>query len=299
MASHLLLFAKKSVVDKSADPEHLINLLNKALPTSFFEWAYFEDLLFHISNQIFEVVNVRSGRCLREYASVYFRFWGYMEVQGQALAAARYCDLNRIPYVDKEVLRVGSVNKITQYTNLHVVNIPFPRTLIGPQKELENHYSNYGFSFPVVLKSITGTRGSDNFLVKSEQEMHDVFRANPQVTFTMQEFIPNDGDYRVVVMGKTIPLVIERKASSGSHLNNTSQGGEAQLVDKRDLPEEVRKNCVLAAELFGRDIAGVDIVRSKKDGAYYCLEVNRAPQIEHSSYENQKAKALALYLAAL
>jgi len=256
-----------------------------------------EDLLYYMDGESVDVVDTQHERSLGTYDAVYFRYWG--ATQGHAIAAARYCKLKGIPFVDQEVLREGSQNKITQYMNLHEAGVPIPKTLIGNSVCLAGYYRQYEFSFPLILKSISGTRGQDNYLVNSEEEMKSIFTDNPETIFVMQSFIPNNGDYRVIVMGDSVVAVIERKASGSSHLNNTSQGGSADWIPVDALPAEVQAQSIRAAKFFKRDIAGVDMVRSLDDGKYYCFEVNRSPQIEHATFEKEKAALLAEYLTSL
>lgn len=292
----LLLFTKKSVDSSLAYPVDLARLLNENGDLEVAS-ALFEDLLFSIDEQNAGIYDTANNRSLTEYSVVYFRYWG--DAQGLALAAARFCKMKNIPFVDSEVFRQGSFNKITQYMNLHEAGVPFPKTLVGPADALLTQYKDHGFSFPLILKSASGTRGQDNFLVQNEHDMRDVLQKNGHLTFVLQTFLPNDGDYRVVVMGSQVVLAIKRTASSDTHLNNTSQGGLATIVPVTSLPEAVRELSVRAATFFGRQIAGVDMVQSSADGRWYCFEVNRSPQIEHASFEKEKAAALATYLKSI
>jgi ribosomal protein S6--L-glutamate ligase len=290
----LLLFGKGAAKEGKAYPKELAQLLSQADERISVSFAFFEDLLFAVNNEIVDVVDTVHELSLLEYDVVYFRHWG--EVQGAALAAARFCELKKIPFIDSEVLRQGSFNKITQYMNLHESGVSFPRTLIAPGPQLLTRYAQYGFDFPLVLKSVSGTRGQDNYVVRNELEMRHVLEDNATLTFVLQEFIPNEGDYRVVVMGNKVVMAIKRRAAEKNHLNNTSQGGSAELVAVDSLPQQVLEASVRAAAFFGRQVAGVDMVQSKSNGHWYCFEVNRSPQIEHASFQDEKAIHLSAYL---
>jgi glutathione synthase/RimK-type ligase-like ATP-grasp enzyme len=215
------------------------------------------------------------------------------------MAVARFCTLKAIPFVDREAMQLGSRAKVNQYVNLHEIGAPFPASLIGSARVLAENYTAHGFSFPFIMKASQGSRGQDNFLVKDEAQLREIANAQPGVTFVLQTFIPNDGDWRVVVMGDQVKMIIGRTAQGETHLNNTSQGGAAEVLPLDALPAEVLEQCVLAAQFYGRDIAGVDVVRSTADGQYYFFEVNRSPQIEHASFEAEKAGHLADYLRTL
>lgn len=275
----------------------MVAAINKANKGVEAVWATLEDLLFVLSQDKADVIDTVHDCSLTQYDVVYLRY--YSGNLATAMATARFCALKQTPFVDREALQVGSQGKLNQYMNLHEISVPFPSSLIGQGRLLESTYRTHGFSFPFIVKAVTGTRGQDNYLVQDESELHRIFAENPDTAYVLQEFLPNDGDYRVIVMGNQVVMIIERKASGSSHLNNTSQGGSAAIVPIETLPDEARSMSVRAAQFYGRDIAGVDIVHSKADGKYYCLEVNRAPQIEHASFVAEKAALLAEYLAAI
>jgi ribosomal protein S6--L-glutamate ligase len=295
----LLLVTKWSVEQGQSHPEDLAALLNTNGEGLEVSSACLEDLLFAMDEQTVDVVDTANDRPLTEYDVVYFRFWGDPSGQGPALAAAQFCKTRGIPFIDSEALRTGSFNKITQYMNLHQAGVAFPKTLIAPADKLMEHYARYGFTFPLILKNASGTRGQDNYLVQDEAEMRRILTENGHLRFVLQTFLPNDGDYRLVVMGGEVVLAIRRTASGETHLNNTSQGGSAELVPVDTLPKDVCAAAVRASQHFGRQVAGVDMVQSTADGRWYCFEVNRAPQIEHASFEHEKAKALSAYLKTI
>lgn len=296
MKKILLLFSEESVKSGLADPLALTNLLSGAGEPAKFHWAYFEDLVFYVDNNKVAIQDTRQDIDLSEYDTIYLRFMGHRTILGHALAVARYCQLKNIRLVDSEAARIGSQNKITQYINLHGARVPIPRTLMALPDILAKKYAEYGFEFPFIMKAKGGTRGADNFLIKNEAELTSVVADYPEETFILQEYIVNTGDYRLIVIEDKVALAIWRSAQEGTHLNNTSQGGAATLVPLAEVKPEVLDAAVRAAQYYGRQIAGVDMVEDA-DGKFYCFEVNRAPQIEHASFEKEKAAIVAQYLA--
>lgn len=292
----LLLFAQSSVEKGLADPEALCKLLNQpaALTAS---WAYLDDLVFGLAAEGPSLIDARNDVPVQSYDSVYFRYWAKQE--GHANAAARICKILGVPFIDDETIRAGSRNKMSQYVMLHDAGIAIPRTLMSMVPNLKRYYKAAGFQFPFIMKDKSGSRGQGNFLVHSEEEMDKIGEDFSDRTFIIQEYIPNDGDYRVLVVGGEVKMVIHRTAPKGSHLNNISQGGSAVLVNPSNLPTTLLQSSIRAAAIFGRDVAGVDMVLSQTDGQYYCFEVNRAPQIEHASYQTEKAAILGDYLKSL
>ena len=95
----------------------------------------------------------------------------------------------------------------------------------------------------------------------------------------LQEFIPNDGDYRVLVLGKKVLGVMKRSSQSKEEFrNNYSAGGKVEVAD---LPEEVKQLAVKAAEVCGLAVAGVDVAFRDYDFKKPVIwEVNKGPQFK-------------------
>ncbi len=289
------MFAQKSVEAGLCNPSDLVALLNNnTTAQAEFSWALFEDLLFRVTNEEITIYDGRNNQLIDEYYSLNFRSWG--DAESHAMALARYCDERNIRFVDREALRPGSLNKLTQYVNLHYAQVPIPPTIMGHGLSLLRAYREQGFGYPMIAKSAVGTRGQSNYLIKNEQELHEVL-AKHDVAFVLQRFIPNKGDYRVLVTGDRVSFILHRQSAEGSHLNNTSQGGTPTPVPIESVNPEVIQLAVRASKYFVRDFGGVDIVEASDTGKFYCFEVNRSPQIEHTAFANEKAQVLADFLA--
>jgi D-alanine-D-alanine ligase-like ATP-grasp enzyme len=93
-------------------------------------------------------------------------------------------------------------------------------------------------------------------------------------------------------MGDEVRLVIHRQSTGQSHLNNTSQGGQAQIIDVATLDRQMLEESVQISKALGREVTGVDMIQDKHSGEFYFLEVNNMPQLSTGSMVEQKAKAL-------
>ncbi|MCA9330872.1 hypothetical protein KC957_02395, partial [Candidatus Saccharibacteria bacterium] len=224
----LLLFSKASAQAGKSNPTKLRELLNNAPASGIvFEFAYYEDLVHVITTDAARIVISNSNVDIADYDVVYQRQW--QQQPALALSCAIYLQKMGIPFVDAETYQVGSLDKLCQHWRLWEADLPVPNTLVVPADCKSQHVSvllqAYGFEFPLVVKSVNGTRGSDNYLVKTSQELSARLK-DEHGGWLIQEFIPNDGDYRVFVTGDTIGLVIERQADDGGYKNNTSLGGK-------------------------------------------------------------------------
>ena len=107
--------------------------------------------------------------------------------------------------------------------------------------------------------------------------------------FVGQSFIANSGDLRVLVINKSIKLIIGRtRKDDTTHLNNTSQGADARLLDISELSVEAQEMSLKAASVMGREIAGVDVMFEKDTEKPYILEVNASPQVGSGAFTDEK-----------
>jgi len=115
----------------------------------------------------------------------------------------------------------------------------------------------------VVYKPVYGFDGNGVRLIKSVDQLED----GP---FYLQQYVPNDRDFRVFVIGDEAVGAIERRSDHLTH--NIHQGGTARAVP---VDQEMAAIAVAATEAVSADYAGVDLLRDQ-DG-YTVLEVNGTP----------------------
>jgi glutathione synthase/RimK-type ligase-like ATP-grasp enzyme len=219
----------------------------------------------------------------------------------EAATIAHYLRRRGIPFADPAAAFYPGVHKMYQYILLSDAGIPVPQTLFMSLKRMKASYKEVKdmLGTPFILKDVQGEKGRNNHLIKTKQEFDKACRAAERegIEFVAQQFIPNDGDYRVVILARKTALVIHRQAAdSTSHLNNVSTGGKATLVKNKAIPGEVHGSSILAADILQFDIAGVDMVQDKETGSWYCLEVNNSPQLASGAFVDEKRAAIAEFL---
>ena len=293
----LFIFADSSVKKGLADADELQRLMQGAAdaghPGTDIDITYMRSLSFFVGNNGSRIYDHRNKRDIKEYDFVYFRKVG--SVMQQALACAIYLRQHGVPFFDVEIGRATSRNKLSQMFMMHEDGLSIPTTFFCRNRKrlirlLSTRYAQ-DFVFPVIAKATGGTRGDANYLVKSLDELKEIVEQEKR-HFLIQSFVPNDGDYRVLVVNEEVRGIIKRTAVEGSHLNNTSKQGSANWLPLDTLDASTRMLAIRAAQACGRSIAGVDIILDKENGTAYILEVNRAPQIEHASFPEEKAKVV-------
>lgn len=164
--------------------------------------------------------------------------------------------------------------------------------------KIDGFESEAPFNFPVIVKGSGGDRGTRVFRANNLEEMEKLVRelrkseTEEGKRYMLQEYIENEGDYRVLVLGEKVLGVMKRSAmqNSGEFRNNYSMGGKVEVAE---LPEEVKLMAVKAAKVCGLMVAGVDIMPksppkspldrgdlSKSLRDYVVLEVNKGPQFK-------------------
>ncbi len=145
--------------------------------------------------------------------------------------------------------------------------------------------SNYRFSFPVILKGSGGDRGTRVFKANSIEELEKLVRdlrkseTEEGKRYMLQEYIENDGDFRVLVLGEKVLGVMKRaRTAKNEFRNNYSAGGTVEVAD---LPEEIKELAVKAAKVCGLAVAGVDVAFRGFDMKKPVIwEINKGPQFK-------------------
>lgn len=219
-------------------------------------------------------------------------------------AVARYMAAHGRQVIDgKAIEHFPESSKLYQYILLSDANISIPKSIFVMPKV----YTEEGtyellvkqLGLPFVLKDIRSSRGNNNEVIRDESAYKKMVTAahEEKVYLVAQTFIPNNGDYRLLAMGQKIVLAIWRhRKDDTTHLNNTSQGGFAELHELSELPAKILLDSLKALKALGRDIGGVDMVRDTETGKWYCFEVNDGPQIATGAFTEEKREAYAAFI---
>jgi glutathione synthase/RimK-type ligase-like ATP-grasp enzyme len=262
-------------------------------------YASYDDLDYGMGMPGSHITLRATGQDIAGFDLVYFKTTSkYADV---AAATARYLEKRRVPFIDEAIKHFPSTSKIYQYMLLEHSRTQVPRSFfVLPQVMAESfEVAVERVGLPFVLKDIHGNKGEYNYVIRNQRDFNKACKltAKAGVQCIAQAFVPNDCDYRVLVLGKKIGLIIRRsRVDDSTHLNNTSQGAQAEIVPLTTLPPDVQKACLQAAKLVERQVAGVDMVMDKDTGKWYCLEVNDGPQLASGSFVSEKYKAVAAYL---
>lgn len=245
-----------------------------------FDSAYFDEIEFYLEP---DKIGIRwNGNNAEDYNKV-IMFGG----AGMALRVSHPLSI-ALRFIGVDVFTSGTelfrgVDKLTQNVNFVTQGVKIPKTFFGnAQTMIENAGDFVGF--PMVVKDIMANRGERNYLVRNQSQLEEMRKELEEGRFIAQEFIPNNGDFRVLMSATDEVLVIKRQAQPGSHLNNTSQGGGAELIDNP--PAELLAQAKQILQESGMPLLGIDAI--EHNGAFYFLEINMQPQIFRGVFIEEK-----------
>ncbi|TAL50198.1 RimK family alpha-L-glutamate ligase [Patescibacteria group bacterium] len=180
------------------------------------------------------------------------------------------------PIVNGNVGFTWAKNKLTQHILFTEHHLPCPRWSIA-RKPDDAVVMAKKIGFPSIVKVAFGTHGKGVLLAKDEESLWPIVDylgirdGNPVI---IEEFIAEakSSDLRAFVIGGKVVAAMQRTAGEGDMRANTSNGGIGSIVE---LSEEERALAIRAADIFGLEIAGVDLIRSKR--GTLILEINANP----------------------
>ncbi|OGL22301.1 hypothetical protein A2707_03160 [Candidatus Saccharibacteria bacterium RIFCSPHIGHO2_01_FULL_45_15] len=264
--------------------------------------ADFEDLLFTYDGEKLCITDTVSGTDIVDYDALFLIGWFKSKIlEDVARAVVRYAHAHGIPFTNSEAYHGRSFSKLSQLVVAVLQGVRTTRFVFSMDSTiLRKAIDDASFGSQYILKAVVASRGNDNYLVTDSSQLSviDEERDMPAY-FVAQDFIPNDGDYRVLVMGGKVRRVIHRLANEGTHLNNTSKGGTANLLPIDSLPLSVLEDSINLARIFRREVTGIDMMMHRQTGEYYFLEANNMPQLATGSYVNEKMTSLDEFLSEL
>lgn len=258
--------------------------------------AILDDLIISVGDGEFGIYDTYNQCELNEYDVLILRGHGFAEAIDVVGTISEYAQVYAIKMInDYKVVR--NLSKLLQAAHFHVNGLPVARTVyVNPAVINDTSYLNW--EYPCIMKATNGSHGNDNYMVKDRAGMEAIYRENPKKHFVLQRFVPNKGDYRILIIGDEV-LIIGRSAVDGSHLNNTSQGGEAILVDEKDVPANAILQSKEITKRFGMTISGADVLVDERTGDYFFLEVNAQPQLMTGAFVDEKKHLIGKLLAQL
>lgn len=165
-------------------------------------------------------------------------------------------------------------NKVYQSYRAKTAGLTVPRTLVGKKVTFENVANELGT--PIICKQAEGIQGAKVWLFNNSVEFNDL-PINYSQDVLFQQFIPNNGDYRVFVIGDTVHEIIKRIPQDGNFRANLSLGGDGKKIEDQCLRERLGSMALTVCGALGLEIAGIDFIESLTGDEIYFIEANVNP----------------------
>ncbi len=226
-------------------------------------------------------------RDIDEYGVLFFRTTGkHRESVDLIIDAARgNIEKGKTVVVDPILLkgRTSSTLKAYQMLVLSRAGIEVPKSIYGSLFYLRDSVEG-NFCFPVIIKGSGGNRGERVYKADDKKQLENLVmelrtsEVSEGKRYLLQEYIENDGDYRVLVLGDEVLGAMKRSSVSKDEFrNNFSTGGKVEVAK---ISENVKRVAVKAAKVCDIWVAGVDVVLRDGDVSRPVIwEVNKGPQV--------------------
>lgn len=199
-----------------------------------------------------------------------------------ATCVMNFISTNKMPFISYGSTP-ESCNKILQSVLLKQNKLPQIKTVIAHAEEVTAASLVKQLKLPVVSKIIHGSQGKGIEKHDTKEHLEKFLSRHKGETFIFQEFIPNDGDFRVFFVKNKMLYAIKRKSAKKTEFrNNVSLGGTKEHVT---LDAKGEKLAVEACKTMGFDMTGVDLIQNKDTGEYFIMEINAAPQFSGDNFE--------------
>jgi ribosomal protein S6--L-glutamate ligase len=223
---------------------------------------------------------IYDGKVLRGYDSIVPRIASSYTRYGSAIV--RQFEAQGTFTTTTSIALVRSRDKLRATQLLARAGIDIPKTIFSRGRlspdEIEGLVEELGGP-PVVIKLARGTHGRGVVLAETRKAAKSVLQGfyvmeEEGTNILLQEYIEEaaGADIRAFVVGGKVIASMERRSSGEDFRSNIHQGGTGSPVK---LSDEERKVAVKAAKAMGLNIAGVDLIRSKRGSLV--LEVNPSP----------------------
>ena len=199
---------------------------------------------------------------------------------------AGYCVVN-----SRECLEVAA-DKYRTYLRLKDFGLTQPKTVLIPNKDsIEKSFQNLDTKFPIILKTLRGSKGVGVLFVESERALNSIvqllFKQDKSSDILIQEYIKTEFDVRVLILGGKIIATMQRDVIEGDFRSNASLGAKVKTYDLSKIEIE---HSIRAGKSVGGLLTAVDFIPSSdpENKPPYILEVNSSPGTDGIEDANNK-----------
>lgn len=217
-----------------------------------------------------------SGWVPNKRSPVYFRV--VEKYRNASFVFSKHLETKKVPFIDRYHAVTGVRNKLIQMFLLATNGISIPKTYYTPVYDAKKIKNAARFlQFPVVVKFTYMERGEGVFLAKDAKKLRQILEKNKEQEIILQEFLDNDFDYRILVLGHKTHLGETRTRTDKKEFrNNACQGATEEFFPADEVTDDMKKISEHSSRIMNIQVCGVDIIKSR-EGKLYVIEVNFSP----------------------
>ncbi len=195
-------------------------------------------------------------------------------------ALMRFYEVIGVPMLNSSQSIQITADKLYSQEVLAAHRIPLPKTMLG-RFPADPDLIEKQIGFPLVVKTLSGTRGGGVFLTETREQFKDltdlIAETNSNVHFIFQEYISRSHgrDLRVFVINGKVLACMERQSVDGSFKSNISRGGQGMNYP---VTPEIERLASQIVNILDIQVAGIDLLFD--DDGYRVCEVNSSPDFK-------------------
>jgi glutathione synthase/RimK-type ligase-like ATP-grasp enzyme len=184
-----------------------------------------------------------------------------------------YLDKWNIPYLKYGTYKEFD-SKDYEFYLIESLGLPYIPSILTSKLSSEVMENIKNIGYPLIFKDVYLNQGMGIKVINNETELKNAFSYNTGPKL-LQKLIPNDGEYRVLLIKNKVTLVMKK-----DKINRITK----EEMDKRKskigtLPKNVLDMCEFVSKNLFCDIVGVDIIQNADTKKYYIMETNSAPHL--------------------
>ena len=209
-------------------------------------------------------------QCSADYDALHY-YAGLADPLG--VAFGQVCDDLGVPLLNNRAHVPHLVhNKMFQTLSFSRAGLPIPKTEFSLSLDWDALTTTLGE--PFVAKRVRGTHGKHVHIIKKPDDLSIIESPSEHI---FQEYLPHSNDIRVLVLDGKAICAYRRIPVEGDFRANLARGGYAEALSGEDERSIVFELAEAAVAAVPHDLAGVDIIKSDKDGEYRLIEINTNP----------------------
>ncbi|GEM_PF-4427786 len=180
--------------------------------------------------------------------------------------------INSALYVMPEIGNKYFQQQVLLHSPLSAYAVPTYYT--GSYEKLEELINAGLLEYPVIIKPVHGasSRGVVHLKDEAQARTHQDWGG-----YIAEPYIENRGEWRVFVVGGVATGAMKKVAAPGKKINHVEPGALVHAEVDEMVRDELYDIATRVSSLFHMELNGVDIVRDRRTGKLYILEVNVSP----------------------